>query len=101
MAKCLRVCPVYKIKYSDAIVPGWDNIEKFMAWLYEKARQGNIPSLHNDEGNGSDYTADIEIDKAEAKELIALNPDGENEKILQECLDGADPDNAEIHISIW
>ena len=74
MAKCLRVCPVYKIKYSGVIVPGWDNIEKFMAWLYEKARQGNIPSLHNDEGN---------------------------EKILQKCLNEADPDNAEIHISIW
>lgn len=92
---------MYKIKYSGVIVPGWDNIEKFMDWLYEKAGEGHIPSLYLNESSDSDYSADIEISKEEAKKLIALNPNGDNEKILQECLDGADPDNAEIHISIW
>lgn len=96
MSASLKPYKKYQVEYGQAVASGWDESLKFVDWLCEKHAQMEFSSFwENEERN------EFEIDKADAKKIIAANPEGDNEKTLKKILEDSDPDNEFIRMAIW
>ena len=105
MALSLHTTPTYKVEYGRNAINGWDEIAKFIDFLYEKRREeilkeinGEKPNTHWGDVYINEEETDIEIPFIVLEELKNDTTWGEVAKII---LENSDKSNAEAHLSVW
>ena len=104
MALSLHTTPTYKVEYGQTAIHGWNEIEEFIDFLYEKRREvyckneeEAINSAWNDVYINEDET-EIEIPFSVLEEIKYDPVWGTTAELI---IDNSDKDNAEAHLSIW
>lgn len=92
MALSLHTTKVYKVEYGVNAINGWDEIEKFLKFLYEKQRDG-VNGIWIDENE--DY---VEIDFDTLKDLMEDEVWGE---IARHIYEESDHSNNYARLEIW
>ena len=104
MALSLHTTKTYKVEYGTNAINGWDEIEKFINFLYEKRREvycknedEAINSAWNDVYINEEET-DIQIPFSILEEIKDDPTWGATAEII---LENSDRDNNEAYLSIW
>lgn len=97
MALSLHTTKTYKVEYGQNAINGWDEVEKFIQFLYEKRRDADVNSAWNDVYINEEET-DIQIPFSLLEEL---KDDATWGKVAEIILENSDRDNREAYLSIW
>lgn len=97
MALSLHTTKTYKVEYGQNAINGWDEVEKFIKFLYEKRRDADVNSAWNDVYINEEET-DIQIPFSILEEIKDDPTWGATAEII---LENSDRDNNEAYLSIW
>lgn len=97
MALSLHTTKTYKVEYGTNAINGWDEVEEFIKFLYEKRRTADIGSAWTEVYINEEET-DIDIPFSVLEELKDDEKWGATAQLI---IENSDKDNAEAHLEIW